>query len=130
MDRWVLIDTSAWVEALAPDGDARNRDLVRELVVSRRAATCEVVVAEVLRGALDDADATAMTAEMGLMRDLPCDGMGARAAAMGRRLDAPRNRFADLLIAAVAQVHGVRILTRDRHLKRIAATFGIDEAPV
>jgi len=44
---------------------------------------------------------------------------------MGRELRAPRNRFADLLIAAVAFERGAQILTRDRHLSRIADVFEI-----
>ena len=126
-DRLVLIDTSAWIEALSPEGGAGLRESVQHLIASGRAATCEVVIAEVLRGAEDGPAAARLERGLGELLLLPCDGMGATAAAMGRELRAPRNGFADLLIAAVAFEQGALILTRDRHLSRIADVFEIDE---
>jgi len=124
-DRLVLIDTSAWIEALSPEGGAGLRESLQDLIASGRAATCEVVIAEVLRGAEDDPSAARLERGLSDLVLLPCDGMGATAAAMGRELRAPRNRFADLLIAAVAFERGAQILTRDRHLSRIADVFEI-----
>jgi predicted nucleic acid-binding protein len=51
LGRRVLIDTSVWIEAFAPGGEPSGREAVHDLVSSGRAATCEVVIAEVLRGA-------------------------------------------------------------------------------
>ena len=102
LDRVVLIDTNAWIRALLPDEDPACCEQVQELIATDRAATCEIVIAEVLRGAKDDVEAAAMEQDMRVLHCLSCEGMGATAAAMGRQLNAPRNRFADLLIAAVA----------------------------
>jgi predicted nucleic acid-binding protein len=125
LGRPVLIDTNAWIEALAPGGDAACRECVERLVQHRRAATCEVVIAEVLRGAQDEAQAAAMEEELRVLHCLPCEGMGATAAAMGRQLHAPRRLFADLLIAAVAFENDAGLLTHDVQLSRVAAAFGI-----
>jgi predicted nucleic acid-binding protein len=123
----VLIDTSLWIAAMGPGGDQDARETVRELVVAGRAATCEMVIAEVLRGAESDAEAEAMEAELAALHVLPCEGAGSVVAAMGRRTGAPRQRLADLFIAAVAWRHKAALLHRDRHLSQIAARFGIDE---
>ena len=123
----VLIDTSLWIAAMSPGGDDAARQTVRDLVVEGRAATCEMVIAEVLRGAESDAEAKAMEAELAALHVLPCDGAGSVVAAMGRRMGAPRQRLADLFVAAVAWRHKAALLHRDHHLSQIAARFGIDE---
>ena len=127
IERPVLIDTSAWIEASDPEGDPTCRARVLELIESLQAATCEVVIAEVLRGADDDLEAAEMEEELRGLEVLPCDGMGKTAAGMGRALRAPRGRLADLLIAAVAFEARAGILTRDSHLSRIAAAYSIEE---
>ncbi len=123
----VLIDTSIWVEALDPGSDAVYREKVEELVVARRAATCEIVIAELLRGAEDDVHATQLEQRLRALRVLTVDGAGGVAAAMGRQMRAPGQRLADLLIAAVAFRHDTALLHRDRHLARIAAKFTIEQ---
>jgi len=123
--RPVLIDTNAWIEALDPAGDAPCRERVHRLMQEGTAATCEVVIAEVLRGAQDEAEAAAMEEELRILHYLPSEGMGATAATMGRQLRAPRSLFADLLIAAVAFENEAALLTHDAQLAKIAAAFGI-----
>lgn len=126
----VLIDTSIWVEALDPSGDRAYRDEVQRLIAARRAATCEIVIAEVLRGADDATHAARLEQRLRALRVLSLDGVGTVAAAMGRQMGAPGQRLADLLIAAVAFQHDAALLHRDRHLAQIAAKFGIQEVIV
>jgi len=123
----VLIDTSVWITAASPDGDRVVRRTVRELVVTGQAATYEIVIAEVLRGAGSDGEAEAMEAELRALDVLPCDGAGSMVAAMGRDMATPRQRIADLFVAAVAWRHGAALLHSDRHLSQVAARFGIPE---
>jgi len=125
--RLVLIDTSVWVEALSPTGDAACRQRVQELTDQGRAATCAIVIAEVLRGAVNESDAAALDTRLRALRVLPCDGAGTVAAYIGRLMSAPRQRLADLLIAGVARVHNTFLLHRDHHLARIAARCSIPE---
>jgi predicted nucleic acid-binding protein len=116
-----------WVEALDPDGDAACREKVEELIAARKAATCEIVIAELLRAAEDDAHATQLEQRLRTLRVLTVEGAGGVAAAIGRQLRAPGQRLADLLIAAVAFQHDAGLLHRDRHLARIAARFTIEQ---
>lgn len=123
----VLIDTSIWVEALDPGGDTACREKVEELIAARRAATCEIVIAELLRGAESDAHAAQLEQRLRTLRVLTVDGAGGVAAAMGRQMRASGQRLADLLIAAVALRHEAALLHRDRHLAQIAAKFTLEQ---
>ena len=52
----VLIDTSAWIHALRPDGDKDIREKVRHCVAEGIASTTDIVVLELLKGATSDKD--------------------------------------------------------------------------
>ncbi len=47
----ILIDTSAWIEALRKKGDEKVRIKVQELLVSGEARVCEPVLLELFHGA-------------------------------------------------------------------------------
>lgn len=49
-----LIDSSAWIEYLRPNGSKKVKDKVREILEKDDAVTCGIVVVEILRGAKDD----------------------------------------------------------------------------
>jgi predicted nucleic acid-binding protein len=49
-----LIDSSAWIEYLRPNGSKKVKDKVRDILEKDGAATCGIVVVEILRGAKDD----------------------------------------------------------------------------
>ena len=49
-DGWVLTDTSAWIHALRPSGNPSIRRQVRDLLTEGRAATCEMIMLELVGG--------------------------------------------------------------------------------
>jgi len=49
-----LIDSSAWIEYLRPNGSKKVKDKVRDILEKDDAATCGIVVVEILRGVKDD----------------------------------------------------------------------------
>ena len=49
-----LIDSSACIEYLRPNGSKKVKDKVRDILEKDDAATCGIVVVEILRGAKDD----------------------------------------------------------------------------
>jgi predicted nucleic acid-binding protein len=49
-----LIDSSAWIEYLRPNGSKKVKDKVRDILEKDDAVTCGIVVVEILRGAKDD----------------------------------------------------------------------------
>ena len=125
----VLVDSSVWIECFRPDGEEACRRETAALLIAGRAVTCEVVLAEVLRGAMTPAAWEAMSSRMGSVSRLSMDGMGSLAGSLARQLEAKGLTLptTDLLIAAVAQSHGAAILHRDRHLSRAAEIIGLPE---
>jgi hypothetical protein len=119
----VLVDTSAWIEALRPQGDERVRREVRSAVEDGDAAFCDLVLLELWNGSGGEAERSYLSA---LERELQCLPTTAEVWRHGREL-AIRCRGAglsvpatDLLIAACASHHGVTLLHRDRHFDQIA----------
>jgi len=100
---------------------------VAELVTREQAATCEIVLAEVLRGARDDAEEQALHQRLRSLHLLSPDGVGRVAAMIGRRIGAGKPLMADVFIAATALKHRAALLHRDQHLSRISELFGIRE---
>jgi len=124
----VLTDTSVWIEALREDGDPECQRRVGELVAEARMATCEVVVVEVLQGALDENHLERLSADLAATTILGMEGAGEEA---GRLAWALRQRgltvhTTDLLIAATAGLHGASLLHRDRHLAEAAEALGLE----
>ncbi len=131
-ERPVLIDTSVWVEALRPGGDKRSQEIVARLVNEGRAATCEVVMAELLRGASDEAQAEQWSGMLRALVVLDMAGVAEIAGMIGRtcRARGLRQPMGDVLIAAVALKHSAALLHRDRHLSEIAELMGMAEERV
>ncbi len=123
----VLIDSSAWIEAIRRDGDAHYLEALDQLLAGGQAATCEVVVTEVLRGATSERELLELAADLSGVNALPMDGAGEAAGRLGwtlrgRGLTVPTT---DLLIAATAHLHGAALLHRDRHLAVAAEALGL-----
>lgn len=119
-----LVDTSVWIEVLRRDGDPGVRQTVVELTREGKAAICDMVFLELSAGA-GGAHERATLAQMAL--DLEClridEDVWKRAHALaqtcrGAGVTVPA---ADLLIAACADHHAVKLLERDAHFAQIAA---------
>ena len=128
----VLIDTSVWIEALRPGGDEGCRRAVARLVEEGQAATCEIIIAELLRGAADEEQAKEWAGMLRALEVLPMDGVAEVAGRISRRGRARgmTQPLGDVLIAAVALKHGAALLHRDRHLSEIAGIMGMKEERV
>lgn len=118
----VLVDTSAWIDALRRDGDPDVRALVRAATAEGRAVLCDLVLLELWNGAQG-------ASEQRLLRDLERDlekvpttpSVWETALELARTcrsggVSAPAT---DLLIAACAEHHGLQILHRDAHFDHI-----------
>ncbi len=123
----VLIDTSAWVEALRSDGDPATAEVVVEILTGDRAALCDLVLLELWNGARGDEERRTLR---DLERNVPVLPSPAEVWASARDL-ARRCRdggttapSTDLLIAACARHHGVRLLHRDGHFDRVDEAAG------
>ena len=123
----ILIDSSVWIEGLRADGAAGCRETIDDLLAQERAATCEVVVAEILRGAASEAKLSLLTQGF---EGVICLGMVGAGREAGRLSFILRQRglsipTADLLITGTARLHGAALLHRDRHIAEAAAAAGV-----
>jgi predicted nucleic acid-binding protein len=126
-DEAVLVDSSAWIEALPAGGETSYRVAIDQLLRDARAATCEVVVAEVLRGIRPKDQLTILSGGLAAAAVLDMQGTGEEAgqlawALRARGLTLPTT---DLLIVAVARLHSAALLHRDKHLAEAANVLGL-----
>jgi predicted nucleic acid-binding protein len=127
-DRLLLADKSAWERA----GDARVRDDWRDALVGGRIVTCLPVRYELLFSTRDATELDALEQRLAALRDVPVTAAAQRAALAGMRALASlgplhhRLPLADLLVAAVAQEHGLVVVHEDRHFERLQRVMAFD----
>jgi hypothetical protein len=113
-----LVDTSAWIETLRRDGDQTVRQMVVELTTEGSVVLCDMVLLELWNGAQG-------SSEHRMLRDLSRElevvpttsevwELATDFALKSRRngLTIPAT---DLLVAACARYHNLRIVHVDRH---------------
>jgi predicted nucleic acid-binding protein len=123
MARPLLIDTSAWVEAMRRRGDEATRKEVYVALRTGRARFCDMVRLELWNGIGGDVERKWLEE---LEQSVETVSTGDTVWAEARRLAAETRRqgfslpATDLLIAACSRVHGLEILHRDGHFDRLA----------
>jgi hypothetical protein len=118
----ILIDTSAWIEALRPEGDEAVRREVRAALEDGAAVFCDLVLLELWNGARGPRERRYLEE---LERELDVvpttDEVWERSRDLARRCRSEGATIpaTDLLIAACAEHHGATLLHRDDHFDRI-----------
>lgn len=118
-----LIDTSAWIQSLRPDGDEHVKDRVKVLLESGEAAWCPIVRLELWNGARGEHEKRVLKE---MEKDLPDLGirpavwtlacsLASKARKHGKTVPA-----SDLLVAACARHYSVEIEHDDQHYEIIA----------
>lgn len=97
-----------------------------------RSATCEVIIAEVLRGAATETARAELTQGMGSLVCLSMEGTGAIAGRLALELRSQNITIptTDLLIAATAALHDAALLHLGQRLSQAADVLGLDEFEV
>ena len=119
----VLIDTSAWIHALRPNGEPEIKARVAALLESGQAASCPMVLLELWNGAQGEHERRVIG---DLERELPALEItnevwrAADALAQAARKSGQTIPATDLLIAACAHHHGVGIVHDDIHFAAIS----------
>lgn len=122
MAKPVLIDTSAWIEALRPEGDEAVRREARIALEDGAAVFCDLVLLELWNGARGPRERKYLKELERELDTLPStDEVWERSRELARRcrregLTIPAT---DLLIAACAEHHGAALLHRDDHFDQI-----------
>ena len=120
----LLIDTSAWVEAMRRQGDQTTRDEVHAALRVGRARFCDIVRLELWNGIGDDRERKWLVELEQTVETVPTDDAvwkEARRLARETRKQGLTLPSTDLLVAACSRVHGLEILHRDGHFDRLAA---------
>ena len=129
MNSRILIDTSAWIDFLRGRAGALG-DAVERALSDDTALMCGVVIAELLQGAKGEKEKQQLGflfANVECLPVLPDDWHSAGRALQALRLSGITLPLSDAIIAAVAQRHGVSILTADAHFQHLSV--GLVEAP-
>ncbi len=118
----VLIDTTSWIEALRRKGREDVRERVRQLMLDDEAAWCEMIRLELWNGARGDYEKQKLTELEHAVTNLAItDGVWQMAydvAKLCRRHD-QTIPATDILIAACALYHNVRLEHCDSHFNTI-----------
>jgi predicted nucleic acid-binding protein len=121
--RPLLIDTSAWVEAMRSRGDEATRKEVHAALRSGRVRFCDLVRLELWNGVSGDPERKWLLELEQSVEVVPTDDRvwaDARKLARESRSKALTLPVADLLIAACCRVHGLDLLHRDTHFNHLA----------
>ena len=119
----ILVDTSAWIDALRFDGDLTVRANVRTVLAQGSAHFCDMVLLELWNGARGESEVAFLGK---LERDIECVPTtpevwsAAREMARACRNSGVTVPPTDLLIAACAESHGLSLLHHDTHFDLIA----------
>jgi hypothetical protein len=119
----VLVDTSAWIEALRPSGSAEAREAVRRALSSGAAILCDMVRLELWNGAGGDAERRMLRDLESELESVPTTAevweeaveLAEKCRAKGLTVPAT-----DLLVIACAREHRLQILHRDAHFEQVA----------
>ena len=118
----VLIDTSAWIEALRRNGNSRVRERVRGHMQEGRAVWCEIVALELWNGARGTEERRLLKRFEDSIPMLPINSSTwskSKALARALRNDGQTVPVADIIIAACAIEHAAEIEHHDRHFEAI-----------
>ena len=119
----VLIDTSAWIEALRVRGDEKIRAEVYGLIQDGRAAWCHIVRLELWAGA-QPKEIPRLKELRRTIRDLETsepvwnEACELAQRARGKGFTVPAG---DLLIVACARFHRAELVHKDRHFDQLKA---------
>jgi predicted nucleic acid-binding protein len=123
-----LIDTTIWV--LYFKGERQLENEIKSLILKERAATCEIVILEVLRGARSQREHSQLQADFAALPAFKITNIiwekSYRVGFKLRRtgINVP---LADILIATVASHYNCLLLHRDKHFPLMKGIMGLRE---
>lgn len=119
----VLVDTSAWIDALRVDGDAAIREAVSRVTADGEAVLCDLVRLELwnsARGRSEIRMLVDLEAELECLPTTEEVWQGAIELARACRRRGWTVPATDLLVAACAEHHAADLLHHDSHFDQIA----------
>jgi len=127
-DGWILIDTSAWIHALRPTGRSVVRQQVRDVLTEGRAATCEMIILELMGGTRTEEEYQELCEDLAALQQFPVtESVWRRAYWLAHTLRRKGVSIpaTDQLIASVALTYSCRLLHCDNHFDLLARHVGL-----
>jgi predicted nucleic acid-binding protein len=124
-----LIDSSAWIEYLRPDGAKRAKERIKEVLQKEEAVSCGIVTVEILRGARNEKDFQSLKDSLMPLPQIPLDDTVIERASRWGFILNRRGKVVsttDLLIASAAYKKA-RLLHIDSDFEMIATVVGLEE---
>ena len=124
-----LIDSSAWIEYLRPNGSPKTKQRIREILQRDGAVSCGIVVVEILRGAKSERDFRSLCDSLMSLEQLPIDDeVTERAARWGYMLDRKGKSIptTDLIIASSAYKKA-RLIHIDSDFEVLSSVADLEE---
>ena len=118
----MLVDTSAWIEQLRPNGDPFIRERVETLLIAGDAVWCRLVRLELWNGARGETERSVLREMDGELTSLDIGEVAWKRAVELATLSRKKGitiPATDLLVAACAQTNGVGLLHFDSHFDRL-----------
>ena len=121
--KYVLVDTSAWILALKKDPFARARSVIDGLLAGGRIVIIPVIRLELLGGTKSQVEFQRLDRRISALHQLPLaqaewdESAGLSFKLRRTGMTVP---YIDVIIAAVAILHGLPLIHADRHFDLIA----------
>lgn len=121
--KYMLVDTSAWILALKKGPANRARSVIDDLLAGGRIAIIPVIRLELLGGTKSQVEFQRLDRRLGALHQLPlaqAEWDESADLAFKLRRTGMTVPYIDIIIAAVAIVHGMPLVHADRHFDLIA----------
>ncbi|MBI1976162.1 MAG: PIN domain nuclease [Candidatus Omnitrophica bacterium] len=122
-DRWILVDTSVWINALSPQAPADLKNRMETLLLEQRIATTPLIQLELLSGAVSDTEYKQFEEDLNALALLEITpAVWSEASHLGYRLRRAGLTLpnTDILLAAVAIHYRCALWHNDKHFNLIA----------
>src|SRR3989338_10363915 len=124
-DRVVFIDTSAWIEYLRKTSHSITKEIESALLINI-AATCWIVLAELLRGAKSEKEIELikdLASEVKILKETESTWQDAGILSNKLRRQGKNLPLIDCYLAVLAKENKARILTLDKHFPVIVESL-------
>ncbi len=125
-----LIDFSAWIRSFRKDIPSSAAQMMRRVITAGEAATCNLVMLEVLQGCRNENERDRLCKMFKSLRNLAIDSMVwefAYELGYTVRRNGLTVPTVDLVIASTAIGHHVPVLHVDRHFQLLAEHVNLEE---
>lgn len=125
-----LVDSSAWIEYLRPNGSDKVKQRIRDVLQREEAVSCGIIVVEILRGAKNEKEFKLLSEALTSIPRIHMDKNVIKIAAkLGFLLDRKGKTVSttDLFIAAAAYSSKMTVLHFDNDFETIASEFDLKQ---